>query len=436
MVGEFGLEGVVPFPNSIEGWKKDLVSPERDLSVFESITSLRKDVEDPQDWAKTKELAKEELKSVPDDIIPKIFERLNPYMEVLPAGHSKRHLYRDFITSMILLQDPWVKNLDEVEKFVGVMAGTFHDIGNSVVNRYDETKRFAGHAETGAFLFGEVVKDLLPQSPSLMKLVQFAIAAHTHYVSAMEPTKRVINGEEKTVIKKPYDDRLDKDDKDNNKAGIWLARWADRLDVQGVQAFVRHVLTKAEPAEHYDQEGFHVIGEDEEKDFRHHLTPSLRTKGFTNGRNALEHITMFRDSALGTSVYSKYDTRFFTEELVMPNADEQKEFIDKVVGPTGVLTKEQREKNFNIIYDMCQLVDGGSNIEKVIELLKRKFKFMSDEELSHWGNGFAILPKLYDKVLARMARQLEESGKLDTGKMFKDAIPLAFEKLEELKEVA
>lgn len=427
MVGEFGPEGAVPFPNSIEGWKKDLASPERDLSVFESITSLRKDVEDPQGWAKTKELAKKELKSVPDDIIPKIFERLNPYMEVLPAGHSKRHLYRDFITSMILLQDPWVKNLDEVEKFVGVMAGTFHDIGNSVVNRYEETKRFAGHAETGAFLFGETVKDLVP--PNLLKLVQFAIAAHTHYTRDIE-VKKVVNGEEKTVIKKPYDDILEKD---NNKAGIWLARWADRLDAQGVQAFVRHVLTKAEPAEHYDQEGFHVIGEDEEKDFRHHLTPSLRTKGFTNGRNALEHITMFRDSALGTSVYSKHDTRFFTEELVMPNADEQREFIDKVVGPTGVLTKEQREKNFNIIYDMCQLVDGGSNIEKVIELLKRKFKFMSDEELSHWANGFAILPKLYNRVLERMTRQLEASRKLDTGKMFKTAIPLAFEKLEEIK---
>lgn len=348
-------------------------------------------------------------------------------MEVLSAGHSKRHLYRDFITSMILLQDPWVKNLDEVEKFVGVMAGTFHDIGNSVVNRYDDKKRFAGHAETGAFLFGETVKDLVP--PNLLKLVQFAIAAHTHYTDDAE-AKREVNGEEITVIKKPYDDILDKD---NNKAGIWLARWADRLDVQGVQAFVRHVLTKAEPTEHYDQEGFHVIGEDEEKDFKHHFTPSLRTKDFIKGRNVLEHIAMFRDSALGTSVYSKHDTRFFTEELVMPNADEQKEFMGKVLNPTKVLTEEQRKKNFDVFYDMCRLVDGGSNIEKVIELLKRKFELMSDKELNHWANGFAILPQLYNRVLVRMTRQLEASRKLDTGKMFKTAIPLAFEKLEEIK---
>lgn len=433
MAGEFGQgEEVTVSPSNVKEWRTYFASPEKDLAVFKSIASLREGIEKPEDWAKTKELAKKELETVPDDIIPKIFEKLNLYMEVLPAGHSKRHLYRDFITSMILLQDPWVKNLDEVEKFVGVMAGTFHDIGNSVVNRYEETKRFAGHAETGAFLFGEVVKDLLPQSPSLMKLVQFAIAAHTHYTRDIE-VKRVVNGGEITVIKKPYDDTLDKD---NNKAGIWLARWADRLDVQGVQAFVRHAITKAEPTEDYDQEGFHQIEKGEIEDFRHHLAPTMRTENFAGGRNTLEHITMFRDSALGTSVYSKHDTPFFTEELVMPNADEQKEFIDKVVSSTGVSTKEQREKNFNIFYDMCRLVDGGSNIEEVIELFKRKFEFMSDEQLSHWANGFTILPQLYNRVLARMTRQLEASRKLDTGKMFKDAIPLAFEKLEELKKVA
>ncbi len=280
MAGEFGQGGEVTVsPSNVKEWRTYFAVPEKDLAVFLNIASLREGVEKPEDWAKTKELAKRELESVPNDIIPQIFERLNPCMEVLPAGHSKRHLYRDFITSMILFQDPWVQNLDEAEKFIGAMAGTFHDIGNSAVNRYEEQERFAGHAEAGAFLFGETVKDLIP--PNLLKLVQFAIAAHTHYTKDIN-VSRDVNGEQVSIVKKPYDDTLDKD---NNKAGIWLARWADRLDVQGVQAFVRHILTKAEPTEHYDQEGFHAIIEDEEKDFRHHLTPSLRAKDFTNGRN-------------------------------------------------------------------------------------------------------------------------------------------------------
>lgn len=78
MVGESGQEGTVPFPNSIEGWRRDLASPEKDLAVFKSITSLRESVEKPEDWAKTKGLAKKELETVPDDIIPKIFESLIP----------------------------------------------------------------------------------------------------------------------------------------------------------------------------------------------------------------------------------------------------------------------------------------------------------------------------------------------------------------------
>ncbi len=142
---------------------------------------------------------------------------------------------------------------------------------------------------------------------------------------------------------------------------------------------------------------------------------------------------MFRDSALGTSVYSKHDTHFFTKKLVVPNADEQKEFINKVLSPTEILTKEQIEKNFNIFYGVCRLVDGGSNIENVIGLLKRKFQAMPDTELSHWANGFEILPKLYGKVLERMAGQLKESRKLNTSAMFRAAIPLAFKKLKELK---
>lgn len=418
-------------PTNVAEWRNYLSSPEADLAVYKNIVSLRQEVEKPEDWIRTKELAKRELQSVPENTIPSIFERLKPYLETLPGGHSKNHVYRDFINSLLINQDPWVKSLDDVEKFVGVMGGTFHDIGNSVVGRYEETKRFAGHAEAGAFLFGKMAEDLLP--PNLLKLSQFAIAAHTHYTRDIE-IKKTVNGQEKTVTKKPYDDTLDQD---GNKAGIWLSRWADRLDAQGIQMFIRHAITKAEPTEDYDQEGFHQIKEDEIEDFIHHFAPTMRTENFTHGRNTLEHITMFRNSALGKSVYSQHDTPFFTNDLVKPNAEEQEGFIEEVLRETPVLSEEEINKRLETFYVMCRLVDAGSNIEAVIGLFKRKFQTLPKDQLSHWANGFSLLPRLYNHMLLRIEGKLQKANSsTDQSGIFREANKFALQKLEDLKTVS
>jgi len=420
-------EGI--FPTNVAEWKNYLSSPEADLAVYENITSLRQEVGNQENWIKTKGLAKQELERVPEDTVPRLFERLEPYLATLPGGHSRRHAERDFINSILINQDPWVKNLDDVEKFVGVIGGTFHDIGNSVVGRYEESRRFAGHAETGAFLFGKIAEDLLP--PNILKLSQFAIAGHTHYTRDIE-IKRTVNGEEKTIVKKPYDDTLDEQ---NNKASIWLTRCADRLDAQGVQMVIRHAITKAEPTEDYDEEGFHVIKDSEQEDFHHHFNPEMRTGNFMHGRNVLEHITMFRDSALNKTVYSLHDTPYFTNELVIPNAKEQEEFIGEVLKDTNVLSDEELNKKLETFYDMCRRVDGGSNIEKVIDLFKRKFPLLSRDQLSHWANGFSVLPRLYDQMLLRVENKLADINiNQDQSGVFREAHRFAVQKLEELKQ--
>ncbi len=112
-LGQIG-EGTF-FPPNVNEWKVYLSSPEADLYVYENIASLRQEVESQENWIKTKELAKQELERVPEDIIPKIFERLEPYLATLPVGHSRKHVDRDFINPILINQDPWVKNLDDVE---------------------------------------------------------------------------------------------------------------------------------------------------------------------------------------------------------------------------------------------------------------------------------------------------------------------------------
>jgi hypothetical protein len=420
-------------PKNVIEWKNYLSSPENDLLIFNNVNSLRQDVESQGGWIKTKDLAKQEMKNIPEDIVPKLFERLKPYLETLPGAHSINHIYRDLINSININQDPWVKNLDDVEKLVGIMGGTFHDIGNSVVGRYEDAKRFAGHAETGAFLFGKIAGDLLP--PNILKLSQFAIAAHTNYTKEIE-IKKTVNGEEKNIVKKTYDDTLDEQ---GNKAGVWLTRWADRLDAQGVQIFVRSAVAKAEPTEDYDTEGFHKIHEDELQDFKHHFSPIMRTENFSqHGRNVLEHISMFRNTALlekSTSVHSQHDTDYFTNELVRPSAEEQIEFISKVLKETPILPDDEIKKGFDVFYDMCRWIDNGSNIEQAIDLFKSKFPSLSKEEQSHWANGFLVLPKLYSQTLSRIDLKLNEANNdQNRSEIFKEAGKFALQKLEDLKK--
>jgi len=414
-------------PTNVTEWKNYFSSSENDLKVYENINSLREEVENPNGWIKTKELAKQEVKDIPEDIIPKIFAGFEPYLENLPGGHSKNHAYRDLISSVLICQDPWVRSLDDVEKFIGIMGGTFHDIGNSVSGRYEETKNFAGHAERGAYLFGELTKDLLP--PNLLKLTKFAIAAHTNYKQDI-PIKKTVNGGKKTIIKKPYNQTLDEQ---NNKAGVWLTQWADRLDAQGVQFFVRNAVASAETKEDYSSStGFNPKKENEEEDFKHHFNPVLRTDNFIGGMDILEHMTLFRNSALNKTVYSEHDTPYFTNELVRPNAIEQEKFIQKVLEETPVMTDEQMDKNFETFYAMCRKVDAGSNIETVIELFRKKFPYLSREQKSHWANGFAVLPELYNQMLLRTEKKLYEANNNQSG-IFKEAGNLAIKILEDLK---
>src|SRR3989344_936796 len=312
-------------PKNLQEYKQFFSSPESDLMAFQSVEKLRRDVESLGDWKKTKELAEQEITGLPQDIMQRLFDRSSIFINNLPAGHSRGHFERDLISSIIFQQDPYVGSLDAVERLVGILGGTFHDIGNSVVNRYEETKRFCSHAEVSAYLFGEIAKDIVPEN--LMKLAQFSIAGHTHYLKEI-PVEIDINGEKTKVVKKPYNVDLT----DGNKAGVWLTQWADRLDAQGFIMFVRDSLTKVKPIEGYaSDQGFYHVSKNEDEDFRHHFSPKLRSdqdrqreQDGSNARNILEHINMFADTGRdrSTSVYSQHDSDFYSNNLIAPSREE------------------------------------------------------------------------------------------------------------------
>ncbi len=409
---------------------------EGDKKTFFWVESLRNEVELLPRWKAVKEKAINELEDLPEDLIPQIFERVRPYVEILPTGHSKGHTLRDLITSAQLMGDPSLTGIDDVEKLVGILSGTFHDIGNSVVGRYEESKRYAGHAEVGAYLFGDLTKDLIP--PSLLKLIQYSIAAHTHYTRDITITKK-INEKDETLVRRPYEDAPF----DGNRMGIWLARWADRADMQGIMGFVRHALTKSQPTQDYDiSKEFHRIREDEKEDFKHHFNPVIRSNEERSKasdqdktRDVLEHVRMFRDSALTPSAYSEYDSDFFRNSIVVPAANEQNEFIDAVTRETPVLSDEEIDAGFNRFYSICRIIEPGVDIDRTIELFKEKFALLSSEQRSRWANGFNLLPELYKRWYNRMEKLLSANAGFTQnnhlGGIFKEGNDLAKNSLQE-----
>lgn len=411
---------------------------EGDKKTFFWVESLRNEVESIHGWNNTKEKAQREIEHLPKDVIPKILKELKPFLELMPAAHSKGHAYRDFISSMIILKDPEAQKTDDVEKIVGVLAGTFHDIGNSVVDRYQEPNRFSGHAEIGAYLFGELAKDMIP--PNLLKLTQYAIAAHTHYTKDI-PVTRTIDGRGETLVKRPYEDEVI----NGSRMGIWIARMTDRVDAQGVQMIVRHSLAKSQPSQDYDpSSGFHKVKDDEKEDFKHQFSPRIRTDEYRDAlapeqktRNVLEHMQMFAASGLNKTVYSKNDSAFFTNTLIIPAAGEQAEFINAVVSETGVLSNEQTEKAFGNFYALCKVVEPAKDVDYTIGLLKRKFALFSPLERSHWANGYNLLPALYNRWYKRIEAELSKdfSNSFD-GKIreiLTESNNLAKEKLKDFK---
>ena len=128
---------------------------------------------------------------------------------------------------------------------------------------------------------------------------------------------------------------------------------------------------------------------------------------------------------------------YFTNELVRPNAEEQDEFVKEVLRETPILPDEEINKGLETFYAMCRRVDRGNNIETVIDLFKRKFTSLPKDQLSHWVNGFSVLPKLYDQMLSRIEIKLRDANndRSQSG-VFKEAGKLATQKLEELKKVS
>lgn len=217
-------------------------------------------------------------------------------LERIDPGHALGHIIRDHVSALLIA--PRVPEASRTARFAAIVAGSLHDIGCAVFNRYEDAQGAVRHADASGVLLRKVLDaGVAGVTEGEARLIVYAAAAHTHYLKRMEVKGR--DGE--TRVLEPFPDEQD----GRPLWSAWLTRWADRLDVNGPAFVGRHFLTLGEGHKDYASDvGFY------ETEFSGHLAPLFRAPEEIKAagkRTMLEHMEMFRASQTNASAYGRFD---------------------------------------------------------------------------------------------------------------------------------
>lgn len=281
-------------------------------------------------------------------------------------GHGLGHFVRDYLNAMRLAAR---LNADPRDIFIGILGGTFHDIGCSFMGRYDEPKRLIRHAEAAALLLEQVfaLNDCgLNRAEQL--LVEYGVAAHTHYLT------------------EPY-----RDEEDGKPIlTVWFPRWVDRLDCNGPTFVGRHYLTLTEPHKDFSGDGYFEIK------FANYLRPLLRSaeeiKADDGSMTMLEYLYVRATSQTNASPYGKHDYGAMVEMR-----DRQTARMNRIID-ARTSAFEGDEKTILRDWDLfltknIEPTEGGA---KAVEALSQTFPELPKATRSAWTGCFsAALSEYY-----------------------------------------
>lgn len=371
--------------------------PEIDSTVHKMILGMRDQTERIDRYRSVKKAAEKEVQDIPGDIVSRLLKRGALLIDELPTGHSKGHLSRDLIHLTEVFQDPLTPQYDDVEVMVGILAGTFHDIGNSLIGRTEERDRLVYHAEAGAWYAGEEFKgdELLP--PNTLLLTQLAIAAHTKF---QIPADVYRNGRY-VGTRNPYETKVEIDDEGHHdKRSLALTRTSCRGDIISPILVVRH-LPLAMNVENL------VLA-----------TGELRSSSGMSSEGNLQDLFQLNSQEPGAmlkyfqtiasnarnphSWHNEDDTPHITDQLFSPNADDLEMFVTTVLAPPPADINIQAEADR--FFSLCYLLDPGFDARIVIEKARSGFHLSLPSAVQeHWAAGFKMLSEvLYPRYFQRM----------------------------------
>lgn len=289
------------------------------------------------------------------------FDQIDP-------GHARGHFVRDYVNAVRLFPQ---LEISPREAFVGFCAGILHDIGNSVVKRYDESHRAIRHAEAAALLLGLVWQEFdsgLNEYEQM--LIEYACAAHTHY--RKEQSVQCADGQTRIIT--PYQEL---DENGRPIYLVWTARWTDRLDTNGPAFVGRHFLTLVDAHKDFDGKDFVAVN------FEEHLNTDPEAAAHTMWK----HMKMFAGSQNNESPYGCHDLPRM-QEIRDKYKKQLFAVIDAVQKPHELTAADENDFLSMWVSFLSKNCEPTANGEKVAQVLADRFTALPKKDRDGWLWGF------------------------------------------------
>ncbi len=296
----------------------------------------------------------------------------------IEAGHGTGHITRDFVNALRLFTK---LDADPRAIFVGMVAGTCHDLGCTLVDRYADAKRAVRHTEVAAILLDHIFQtETFGLSSAEQLLIMYGVAAHTHYLRSADVT--CADGVVRHI--EPYTE-LDAEGKPF--LPVWFPRWVDRLDCGGPAFAGRSYLVHHCEHPEFDGGNFHSAG------FAEIMLPLLRTadeiKAAGGKRTLREHLKMFASSQTNDSPYGKHDYG----EMVWIR-DAHRRLLEAVIvqidtDPLNCAWLGPQERALKAwTYFLSHNIEPNEPGKKAAEFLAQAFRTLDEPVRVAWCNGF------------------------------------------------
>jgi len=402
----------IPEAEKVQSLREFVTSNEGQEKLVNFVENLKSELGNKEGWISTCQKAEQELENMPinEQTVECINQNFKIYIDQMPPGHDKGHYSRDLLTSIVLADSLQDKAAFKSEVGAGLLAGAFHDIGTSIIPRYQDNKYGAGHGETGAFLFYQTTEGLIGENTR--KLAAYSIAAHAHYLKPIEV--QIPQGYKKDK----YWDETWKDENDKlNGIAIQMTRRSDRADTNGVTLIFRHINSRIDSIE----EGGQDLSGGEWVNLNHDsllqtINPIIRDP-IENPPTTLEHILRFAKSNDGKNVYSEKDYLFPAfQEILALKLSQFENLIGKMDDSSDFITESPENNKF--IHDLFYKASKSDpqRFEKAWSNFQDIWPELSQEAKSRWYNGLKYSETAYNEILSFYENKTKDSEFADVAK--------------------
>lgn len=384
--------------------KEHVISHEGQNEVVGFIDNLRKELGSNENYENICKLGDIELEQDPftNEKFQFIFDRFEEYINETPPGHDPGHLYRDLVTSVILFENESKNSYSTSDALAGLLGGCFHDIGTSIIPRYQDKKYGAGHAEAGAYLFWGLSEGVLGENTR--KLVSYSIAAHTNYLKSNQV--QIPPG----YMKEPYWDATWESEGKLLGVGPQLTRRSDRLDTNGVTLLMRHIISRFDSVEEGGQDLYGDQWCDINRESLMQVMNPVIRENISNPPTTLEHVLQFARSNDGNNPYSDRDYLFPKfKELMNFKVNQINGLINAINHP--FIADLENNDSLEKIHQLFSFISksDSNRFNLAWDNFESVWHELTDDQKQRWVSGFSFIEGAYIGLINFYKLQSSES---------------------------